>query len=99
MQCLRRDFALFPQLDGMRGDVTEAAALEAIGWRAVGRAEWELEVEDSKGRVERLSRAQDEAWQVREAKEDLRRLMKKGAAEWVAWCKAFQKDPEAARKK
>jgi hypothetical protein len=99
MQCLRREFAMFPQLDGMSGDVTEEAALEAIGWKPVPRAEWELEVEDSKGRVEKLTRAEDEAWQVREAKEDLRRLMKKGAAEWVTWCKAFQKDPEAAKKK
>ena len=99
MQCLRREFAMFPQLDGMSGDVTEAAALEAIGWKPVPRAEWELEVEDSKGQVEKLTRAEDEAWQVREAKEDLRRLMKKGAAEWVTWCKAFQKDPEAAKKK
>lgn len=99
MQCLRREFAMFPQLDGMSGDVTEAAALEAIGWKPVPRAEWELEVEDSKGRIEKLTKAEDEAWQVREAKEDLRRLMKKGAAEWVAWCKAFQKDPEAAKKK
>ena len=99
MQCLRREFAMFPQLDGMSGDVTEAAALEAIGWKPVRRAEWELEVEDSKGRIERLTRAEDEAWQMREAKEDLRRLMKKGAAEWVAWCKTFQKDPEAAKKK
>lgn len=98
MHCLRREFAMFPQLD-MSGDVTEAAALEAIGWKPVPRAEWELEVEDSKGQIEKLTRAEDEAWQVREAKEDLRRLMKKGAAEWVAWCKAFQKDPEAAKKK
>ena len=99
MQCLRREFAMFPQLDGISGDVTEAAALEAIGWKPVHRAEWELEFEDSKGRIERLTRAEDEAWQMREAKEDLRRLMKKGAAEWVSWCKTFQKDPEAAKKK
>ncbi|OCK88363.1 uncharacterized protein K441DRAFT_589094 [Cenococcum geophilum 1.58] len=85
MQCLRREFAMFPQLDGMSGDVTEAAALEAIGWKP--------------GRIEKLTKAEDEAWQVREAKEDLRRLMKKGAAEWITWCKAFQKDPEAAKKK
>ncbi|KAF2809952.1 uncharacterized protein BDZ99DRAFT_462584 [Mytilinidion resinicola] len=99
MMCLQREFSMFPQLDARIGDVNEWAVLEAIGWQPKKREGYELDLEDSKGLIEHLTPEQDEAWQVREAKDDLRRIMKKGASEWVSWCKSYQKDAEAALKK
>jgi hypothetical protein len=97
--CLQREYAMFPQLDGRDLDVSEEAVLEAIGWQPKRRLGYELELEDSKGLVEKLTPEQDEAWQVTEAKADVRRIMKKGAGEWVSWCKMYRKDAEAALKK
>ncbi|KAF2499294.1 hypothetical protein BU16DRAFT_614743 [Lophium mytilinum] len=99
MMCLEREFSMFPQLDARIGDVNEWAVLEAIGWQPKKREGHELDLEDSKGLIEHLTPEQDEAWQVREAKEDLRRIMKKAASEWVSWCKSYAKDADAALKK
>ncbi|KAF2741168.1 hypothetical protein EJ04DRAFT_507580 [Polyplosphaeria fusca] len=98
LKCLKRDFNMFPTIEEAAGDVNEAAVLEAIGWKPTRRGGTDLEMQ-FKDKVEKLTPEQDEQWQEREAKEDLKRIMKKGAAEWVQWCKSFQKDPEAALKK
>lgn len=98
LACLKKDFNMFPQTVEAGGFVDEDAVLEAIGWQPTRRQGRDLELE-FKDRVEKLTPDQDEAWQVKEAREDIRRIMKKGASEWVSWCKSFQKDPEAALKK
>jgi hypothetical protein len=98
LACLKKEFSMFPQFEEAAGDVTEATVLEAIGWQPTRRGGHDLEME-FKDKVETLTAEQDEQWQRREAKEDVRRIMKKGASEWVQWCKVFQKDPEAAMKK
>ncbi|KAF2190440.1 hypothetical protein K469DRAFT_721298 [Zopfia rhizophila CBS 207.26] len=97
--CLKRDFHMFPHIHENAGDVNETVVLEAIGWQPTRRQGRDLEIEFNKGRIERLSPEQDEQWQIKEAKDDVRRIMKKGASEWVSWCKSFQKDPEGAMKK
>jgi hypothetical protein len=102
LQCLKKDFHLFPHIEEAAGDVDEDAVLEAIGWQPTRRFGRDLEVE-FKSKVETLTPEQDEGYQRKEAREDVRRIMKKGATEWTAWCKTFQKDylkdPEAAVKK
>ncbi|KAF2639143.1 hypothetical protein P280DRAFT_360221, partial [Massarina eburnea CBS 473.64] len=70
LSCLRREFSMFPSIEEVAGDVDEAAVLAAIGWRPVKRAGKDLE---------------DERWQVKEAREDVRRVFWKGAGEWVGW--------------
>ena len=90
---------MFPLInEESASDPNEAAILEAIGWQPKRRYGKDLEME-FKDKVEKLTSEQDEQWQVKEARADVRRIMKKGAAEWVQWCKSFQKDPEAALKK
>ncbi|KAF2257231.1 hypothetical protein BU26DRAFT_39054 [Trematosphaeria pertusa] len=98
LACLKREFNMFPQIEEAAGDVNEESVLEAIGWRPTRRHGRDLEVE-FKDRVEKLTPEQDEQYQQKEARDDVKRYLRKGAAEWVAWCKAFQKDPEAALKK
>ncbi|KAF2649938.1 hypothetical protein K491DRAFT_697703 [Lophiostoma macrostomum CBS 122681] len=102
LQCLKKDFNLFPHIEEAAGDVNEDAVLEAIGWQPTKRYGRDLEIE-FKTKVETLTPEQDEGYQRKEAREDVRRIMKKGANEWTAWCKTFQKDylkdPEAAVKK
>lgn len=98
LACLKKEFNMFPTIEEAAGDVNESAVLEAIGWKPTTRGGRDLEME-FKDRTETLTPEQDELWQAREAREDVKRIMKKGAAEWVQWCKSFQKDPEAALKK
>jgi hypothetical protein len=102
LACLSNRYELFPTIEEMVGDVDEGAILQAIGWQPTQRHGRDLEM-DFKGRVETLTSEQDKEWQVKEAKEDIRRICKKAAAEWVGWCKTFQKDfqkdPESAVKK
>ncbi|KAF2464912.1 uncharacterized protein BDR25DRAFT_306979 [Lindgomyces ingoldianus] len=98
LACLKKEFIMFPQLDELAGDVDDGAVLQAIGWQPTRRAGRDLEME-YKGRIETLTPEQDEQWQIREAKDDVRRIMKKGAKEWIEFCKQFQKDHVAALKK
>ncbi|KAF2268164.1 hypothetical protein CC78DRAFT_15240 [Lojkania enalia] len=102
LMCLRRDFNMFPSIAEAADDPNEAAILEAIGWQPTRRHGRDLEIE-FKDKVEKLSPEEDEQWQVKEAMNDVKRLFKKGAGEWVGWCKGFQKDfqkdREAAVKK
>jgi hypothetical protein len=63
---------------------TETQVLTAIGWSPAHEGEKNWE---------------DEQWEMREVKEDLKVVMQKGAREWDKWCKAFAKDPEKAMKK
>ncbi|PSN63615.1 hypothetical protein BS50DRAFT_85031 [Corynespora cassiicola Philippines] len=98
LACLRREFSLFPQIQEQAEDVGEVAVLEAIGWEPVAREGRDLEV-DFKGRIEMLSPEQDRQFQTKDVRDDVKRVMRKGADEWVAWCKAFQKNPEAALRK
>ncbi|KAF2689080.1 hypothetical protein K458DRAFT_413390 [Lentithecium fluviatile CBS 122367] len=98
LACLKKEFHMFPQIDEAVGDVGEGTVLEAIGWKPVRRQGRDLEVE-FKDRVERLTGEEDERYQVAEAREDVKRYFRKGAAEWVAWCRAFGKDPEGMGKK
>ncbi|KAF2116529.1 hypothetical protein BDV96DRAFT_28093 [Lophiotrema nucula] len=97
--CLKKEFNMFPLVnEESASDPNEAAILDAIGWQPTRRFGKDLEME-FKDKVEKLTSEQDEQWQIKEARDDLRRIMKKGAAEWVQWCKGFQKDPEAALKR
>lgn len=98
LACLKREFNMFPTIETAAGDVNEDTVLEAIGWQPTTRQGRDLEVE-LKDKVEKLTPEQDELWQTQDAKADIRRVFRKGAAEWVAWSKAFQKDPEAALKR
>lgn len=98
LACLKNDFNMFPQIEEAAGDVNEESVLEAIGWKPVPRFGRDLEIE-FKDRVEAVTSEQDMLYQTKEAKDDVKRYMRKGAAEWIAWCKSFQKDPEAALKK
>lgn len=98
LTCLKKEFNMFPQIEEAAGDVNEAAVLEAIGWKPTRRQGRDLELE-FKDKIEKLTPEQDELWQLKDAKDDVRRIMKKGASEWVIWCKSFQKDPEAAMKR
>jgi hypothetical protein len=102
LACLSNRYEFFPTIEEAAGDVDEGDILQAIGWQPTRRHGRDLEM-DFKGRVETLTSEQDEEWQLREAKEDIRRICRKAAAEWVGWCKTFQKDflkdPENAVKK
>jgi hypothetical protein len=49
-----------------------------------------LEVEFKDG-VKAVSSEEDEGYQLAEAREDVKRYFRKGAGEWVDWCKEFQK--------
>jgi hypothetical protein len=98
LACLKKDFHMFPQIEEATGDIGEGTALKAIGWKPVRRQGRDLEIE-FKDRTETMTSDDDESYQFVEAREDLRRYFKKGAAEWVAWCKGFAKDPEGALKK
>jgi hypothetical protein len=99
LTCLSNRYELFPTIEEAAGDVDEGAILQAIGWQPTRRHGRDLEME-FKGRVQTLTHEQDEAWQYKEAKEDIRRICKKAANEWTSWCKGFQKeflkDPEGA---
>ncbi|KAF1996175.1 hypothetical protein P154DRAFT_443884, partial [Amniculicola lignicola CBS 123094] len=99
LACVKKEFHMFPNIEEMAGDVNEAALLDAIGWQPTRRSGADLEMEFNNKVVEKLTAEQDEYWQRQEAQMDVKRLMKKGAAEWVTWCKALGKDPEAAMKK
>jgi hypothetical protein len=100
--CLDKEFSMFPHTPFAEkrsdGAVDEEAVLRTIGWKPTSRRGNDLEME-IKGKVETLTTEQDMAFQVREAREDVKRIFKKAAAEWISWCKAFQKDPKEAMKK
>lgn len=98
LACLKKDFHMFPNIEEATGDIGEGTVLNAIGWKPVRRQGKDLEVE-FKDHVEKVTSDEDEAYQFSEARDDLKRYVRKGAAEWVTWCKAFAKDPEAAVKK
>ncbi|KAF2708233.1 hypothetical protein K504DRAFT_468586 [Pleomassaria siparia CBS 279.74] len=92
IKCLDENFGLFPQIEAAAGDVDEAAILSAIGWQPVRRSGQDLDMEVEKGKIRTLTPEMDEKWQIMEAREDIKRIAKKSAAEWVAWCKGFRKD-------
>ncbi|KAF2017227.1 hypothetical protein BU24DRAFT_146368 [Aaosphaeria arxii CBS 175.79] len=99
LACLEADFHMFPQIEAAAGDVSEGTVLEAIGWRPTRRQGRDLEYEMKEKVTTTLTPEQDEQWQRKEAKADVKKLFKKGAVEWAAWCKAFNKDPEGALRK
>lgn len=82
-ECHMRDRQLFV---GPGIAPTDTEALDAIGWTP----------SQSGGQTKNW---EDEQWETREVKEDLKMVMHKGAREWDKWCKAFAKDPEKALKK
>jgi len=98
LACLEKEFGMFPQIQEDTGDVNEDSVIEAIGWTPTRRCGRDLDVE-FKDRVETLTCEEDERYQLIEVKEDVKRIMRKAATEWVTWCKAFQKDPETALKR
>lgn len=98
LACLKREFNMFPVIETAAGDVNEEAVLEAIGWQPTRRQGRDLEL-DLKDKIETLTPEQDEEWQHKEARADIKRVFRKGAAEWVTWIKSFQKDPEVALKR
>lgn len=102
LACLSNRYELFPTIEEAPGDVDEGAILEAIGWQPTRRIGRDLEME-VKGKVEMLTPEQDQDWQFGATKDDLKRICRKAANEWVGWCRGFQKeflkDPEAAIKR
>ena len=82
-ECHSRDLHLFP---GAGITPTETELLDAIGWAP----------SQSSGQTRNW---EDEQWELREVKDDMKSMMRKGAREWEKWCKAFAKDPEKALKK
>jgi hypothetical protein len=94
LACLDKDFSMFPSrsFSEKSGTVDEEAVLRAIGWKPTTRSGRDLEIEIAKGKTEVLSVEQDEVLQVREARDDVRRVFRKGAAEWIASCKAWTKE-------
>lgn len=98
LACLKRDFHMFPAIEEAAGDIGEGTVLTAIGWRPVRRQGRDLEVEFKDG-VRVVTSDEDEVYQLAEAREDVRRYFRKGAGEWVSWCKSFAKDAAAGGKK
>jgi hypothetical protein len=96
--CLKKDYHLFPQIEEAAGDIGEGTVLNAIGWKPVRRQGKDLEVEFKEG-VTTMTAEDDEGYQLAEAREDVKRYFRKGAAEWVAWCKGFSKEKEKGKEK
>jgi hypothetical protein len=90
--CLQKSSSVFPHIEAAHtGDPTEDEILNAIGWAPTRRYGRDLEVEEQGCATRRLSAEQDEEWQRKEAREDVERVVRKAAAEWVATCKGFKK--------
>lgn len=102
LACADKEFSMFPHAPftetRSNGAVDEEAVLRTIGWKPTPRRGKDLEIE-IKGKTQALTAEQDMALQVREAREDVKRIFKKAAVEWITWCKNFQKDPKEAVKK
>lgn len=82
--CLKTDARVFAHAtSGGQLAPTETQVLEALGWSPHGESK----------------NWEDEQWETREVKDDLKTVMHKGAREWSKWCKAYEKDPEKAMKK
>lgn len=84
--CHKTDANLFPNYVSAP---TESDVLEAIGWSPAQNGGGESESRNW----------EDEQWEMREVKDDLRLVMHKGAKEWRRWSLAFAKAPEKAMKK
>lgn len=82
-ECHEKDKKLFPRYNS---PPTDDEALRAIGWTP----------STTGGETKNW---EDEQWEIREVKDDLKSVMHKGAKEWDKWCKTFEKDPEKAMKK
>ena len=67
---------------------TETEVLAAIGWAPSNHAHGAEQ-----------KNWEDEEWETREVREDLKQTLGKAAKEWDKWCLAFAKDPEKALKK
>ncbi|PVI07144.1 hypothetical protein DM02DRAFT_609123 [Periconia macrospinosa] len=96
LACLKASFALFPHVEEVSDDVNESSVLDAIGWKPSpvmraggGEKEGDGVVDGGNGG---LTTAEDERYQREEAREDVKRMVRKGAAEWVTWCKGFAKE-------
>lgn len=84
-ECQARDAALFAR-EGP--SPTETDVLQAIGWTATSAS--------AGGETRNW---EDEQWEMKEVKDDIKQVMGKAAKEWGKWCKLFVKDPEKAMKK
>ncbi|KAL1605381.1 hypothetical protein SLS60_004929 [Paraconiothyrium brasiliense] len=95
LACLQKSYTMFPHVESAQSshasDPTEDEILNAIGWAPTRRYGRDLDMEEQGGKTERLSAEQDEEWQRREAREDIERVVRKAAAEWVVACKGFKK--------
>lgn len=93
LACLQKSSGMFPHIEATQSaGPTEDEILNAIGWTPTRRCGRDLEVEDQFGvKTHMLSAEQDEEWQRKEAREDVERVVRKAAAEWVAACKGFKK--------
>ncbi|KAF2872899.1 hypothetical protein BDV95DRAFT_605489 [Massariosphaeria phaeospora] len=96
--CHAQNPSLFPSDDGNNNNttssstsdaITEDAVLAALGWQPTRRAGRDLEL-DVRGRVQVLTPELDEQCQVQEARDDVKRLVRKGAVEWADWCKGLK---------
>ncbi|KAJ4297443.1 hypothetical protein N0V90_005334 [Kalmusia sp. IMI 367209] len=81
LACLQRSFTMFPHIAPGPHDPSEDEILQAIGWAPTRRYGRDLEL-DGEGGMERLTSEEDEGWQWKEAREDVRSIVRKAAAEW-----------------
>ncbi|KAJ4355990.1 uncharacterized protein N0V89_004015 [Didymosphaeria variabile] len=95
LACLQKSYTMFPHVESAQSshasDPTEDEILNAIGWTPTRRYGRDLDMEEQGGKTQRLSAEQDEEWQRREAREDVERVVRKAAAEWVVAYKGFKK--------
>jgi hypothetical protein len=77
-ECNKVDPRLFPTY---KSPPLDSDVLAAIGWSP----------HQSGGETRNW---EDEQWEMTEVKEDLKLVMHKGAKEWRAWCRDFEKNPE-----
>ena len=83
-ECHKCDLHKFPSPGA---PPTETDVLNAIGWQP------------SRSGGGETRNWEDEQWELKEVKEDLKQVMHKAAKEWDKWSKAFAKNPEKAMKK
>ncbi|KAF2446861.1 hypothetical protein P171DRAFT_240526 [Karstenula rhodostoma CBS 690.94] len=95
LACMQKSVSIFPHIESSQhsrtADPTEDDILNAIGWTPTRRYGRDLDMEEQGGKTQRLSVEQDEGWQRKEAREDVERVVRKAAVEWVVACKCFKK--------
>lgn len=85
-RCHEVDPNLWPRYDGCP---SEGQVLDGLGWKPPVRG---VEGDGLKG-------WEDELWEIEVAKDDLKRVCKKGAKEWEKWIETFERKPKKAARR